>query len=177
MRLAILVVALLTGCGGDDGTDTDMVALGTATGGGGGGSDVQPATGTWRTTNYDVRSDDCGLWSPSTETDYFPETFDVIAEEDGTFTIDGPALSVNCTSSGTSFTCAEDRSSEPYGYGLSADILLNIAVSGSFKGDSALDGDSVVELDCDGADCPQVTTAANLDFPCVMRLSIDAELE
>ena len=174
MRSVMLTLLALVACGGEE-TDSDTDALGTGTGGG--EPAVQPAEGGWTTSGRDLVSDDCGLWSPSTEEDWFPTAFDISLEDDGSFSVSGSGFSTGCTSQGSRFTCDPIVDSGPFGYGLDADIATTIDVSGTLAGEADMDATSEVTLDCDGPDCPQVTQVSDIDFPCRMKLTATASAD
>ncbi|MCB9693899.1 MAG: hypothetical protein H6736_18980 [Alphaproteobacteria bacterium] len=116
-----------------------------------------PAEGSWQANIGTLTANACGDQFAATEiTQPDPETL-TLTDEGFTF---GDAT---CTLSGKDFDCGTQEISTD----VQGTVLYNrISNSGAFDDAENASGNSMVELDCDGTDCPTYEGLLGLTFPC-----------
>ncbi len=138
---------------------------------------TSPASGTWVLGSQEVVSDTCGFGFDEDDDsgDTEEDSFDLVDNEDGTFTIDmGEDTELSCTLSGSSFTCPDTIENIPAD-GMDATLDYAIGIAGDFSGNEAMDATMTLTLSCEGADCTTLGDAMEMTVPCGAELSYSAE--
>ena len=166
MRYPIVFLCALA-CGGEETPDTTNTLGDTGT-----DAELPMLEGTWTTEQFSPAVDPCGLYNPADPQAYVPFSYELSAENGNTFLLEGAQDDWTCTVNGNGFTCDTPTTSQPVGYGLSADLTIALGLSGVVMSESHLNAEHDIVLECEGADCTQVITVLGLDIPCTLRGSM-----
>ena len=118
-------------CGGEETPDTTNTLGDTGT-----DAELPMLEGTWTTEQFSPAVDPCGLYNPADPQAYVPFSYELSAENGNTFVLEGAQDDWTCTVNGNGFTCDTPTTSQPVGYGLSADLTIALGLSGVVMSES-----------------------------------------
>ena len=135
----------------------------------------QPVAGDWVVQESTLLSDDCSLSEEVNRGE--PGTLMILeplsdSEFEMTYTTGGEVVACTLDHSLLTYSClpAESIDETPSSYGLNAVILVTLESEGTFTSEADMSLRSVVELDCDGADCFWVEQLMGTSLPCEMSM-------
>lgn len=139
---------------------------------GGPGADVLPEAGAWSYRDGGVVESTCAdvLY---TDPD---ATFLITESGDGAFVVDDSLGDpFPCTVEGSRFTCPLRHAYEYVVPSVDATVLYDVAVSGTMRSKSAMEGEQTFTLDCEGSTCALGEVALGVDLPCSYVVAFTAE--
>jgi len=166
MRHPIFFLCVLA-CGSDEVPETTTTNYDTAT-----DTELAVMEGSWTTEQFSPAVDPCGLYNPADPEGYVPFSYELSQEGGNSFLLEGSEDDWTCTINGNGFTCDTPTSSQPVGYGLSADLTLAMGLSGVIMSESHINAEHNIIFECEGVDCSQVISVLGLDIPCTLRGSM-----
>lgn len=139
---------------------------------GAGGADVLPETGTWSYEDGGVVESTCAevLY---TDPD---ATFLITESGDGAFTVDDSLGDpFPCAVDGSSFDCPLRHAYEYPVPAVDATVLYDVAVAGTLRSASKMEGEQTFTLDCEGSTCALGEVVLGFDLPCSYVVAFTAE--
>ena len=169
-RWALALVSVMALACGEDDKSEDTVEDDDAS-----PDSSMPVEGSWSAGNQRVLSDSCGIFEDDGDDtgDAGDDLATITHTGDDTFTISADELLLDCTMSGSGFTCV----SEPLRDDLTDDgldaVLISTYTASSPGGATAATLQLAFDMECEGTACSALEESFGSAFPCSVVIEVD----